>query len=265
MATLHVRNVPDGVYEQLRERAAGNGRSIGAELVVLLESELLGTTEASGNARRRFPQTLRRRAASTPFERFSDRSRQVVADALETAAQLRAPALGTEHLLLALFRDPPTIALMVLDAAGLDESAVRSAVEAEHAGLDAPPATTGMPFTPGAKKALEVALREYIDTGDIQIEPEHLLVGISVESDGLGARILNAAGQDAAEIRAAICMPRSLPAFAQLQPQQGFRVLELAGEAGDWERELNTFAARGYSLVQIVGGRAIFAVSISGP
>jgi hypothetical protein len=264
MSTLHVRKVPETLYERLRDRALANGRSIGAEVVVLLESEFLGTSETSGNSRRRFPPTLRRRPASTPFERFSPRARQLVVDAQEAASELGAPGLGTEHLLLAMFREPPTIALMVLDAAGLGEAQVRSAIQTEGSTGEAPP-SVGMPFTPGAKKALELALREYIDTGDMQIEPEHVLVGVAAESDGLGARILVASGQDAKVLRDAICMPRSLPAFAQLQPQQGFRVLELTGEAGDWERELNAYAARGYSLVQIVNGRAIFAVSMSGP
>jgi plasmid stability protein len=262
MATLHVRNVPDELYERLRANAAANERSIGAEVVFLLEEELSSDRPAP---RRRFPGALRRRpATATPFERFSPRSRQVIIEAQEAAEALGAPGLGTEHLLLALFRDPPTLALMVLNMAGVEEAAVRATIESEGEGATEPP-SGGMPFTPGAKKALELGLREYITTGDVQIQPEHLLVGISAEGEGLGARILSSAGQTTQQLRDAICMPRALPAFAQFQPQQGFRVLELTGEAGDWEKELNTFAARGYSLVEIVNGRAIFAISMSGP
>jgi plasmid stability protein len=261
MATLHVRNVPDELYERLRASAAANERSIGAEVVFLLEGELSSDRPAQP---RRFPGTLRRRpAAATPFERFSPRSRQLILDAQDAAEALGAPALGTEHMLLAMFRDPPTLALMVLNMAGVEEAAVRARIEAEP--TSEPAASGGMPFTPGAKKALELALREYIATGNVQIEPEHILVGISAELAGLGARILSSAGQGTQQLRDAICMPSSLPAFAQFQPQQGFRVLELTGEAGDWEKELNTFAARGYSLVEIVNGRAIFAISMSGP
>jgi plasmid stability protein len=259
LATLHVRNVPDPLYDALRERAARNGRSIGAEVVVLLERELDG-----GTLRRRLPATMRRRPSATPFERFSQRARQVVVDALELAQGLGAPGLGTEHLLLALFRDPPSIALMVIETAGLDEGSVQEAIAAEPAREAGPGGPDIVPFTPGAKKALELALREYIETGDLQIEPEHLLVGIAAESEGLGARILASAGQTAEDVRRAICMPHALPGFAQFRPQQGFRVLELTGDAGEWEREMNTFAARGYSLVEIVGGRAIFAVSMAG-
>jgi hypothetical protein len=259
MATLHVRSVPDELYEQLRERAAANGRSIGAEIVMLLEREL-GDEKAQSGRFRRGP---RRRAAATPFERFSPRARQVIVDAQAAARELEAPGLGTEHLLLALYEPPPTIALMVLEDAGVAEAQVREAIEAEE---PARPAETesAIPFTPGSKKALELALREYIDMGAVEIEPEHLLIGVAGEAEGLGARILAAAGATADSLRKAACMPRTMPAFAQFLPQQGFRVLALTGDAGDWERELNTFAARGYSLVEIVNGRAIFAVSTSG-
>jgi hypothetical protein len=256
MATLHVRNVPDDLYERLRERSVANGRSIGAEVVVYLERELFGEPRRT----RYFPGSIRRRPAATPFERFSPRAKQVVVDAQESARELGASGLGTEHLLLALYREPPTIALLVLDAAGVDESTIRATIEGEAAAQQASVgAESGTPFTPGAKKALELALREYIEMGSVEIEPEHLLLGIAGEAEGPGARILAAAGQTVESLRAAVCQPR--PMF---QPQQGFRVLELNGDAGDWERELNTFAARGYSLVDIVNGRAIFAVSMSG-
>jgi Clp amino terminal domain, pathogenicity island component/Antitoxin FitA-like, ribbon-helix-helix len=255
MATLHVRSVPDPLYELLRERAAANGRSIGAEVVNVLELEFgPGATSPWRGV------LSRRRAAPTPFHHFAPRGRQVVADAREEARELSDPAIGTEHLLLAILREPPTVASFLLENTGLKHAGVRAAVEEAPRDRSAVRVDVGIPFTPGAKKALELALRYCIDLHSTQIGPEHLLLGIAREEEGLGARILARAGQDANTLREALSVPQSLPAYALTpEPAAGFRVVELTGEAEDWEEQLNQLASRGYVLVELVGSRAIFS------
>jgi hypothetical protein len=258
MATLHVRNVPDELYERLRERAAANGRSIGAEVVVVLETEL-----GHGGARPWRSMFSRRRYAPTPFHRFTPQARNVVAQAKEEARELGDAAIGTEHLLLALLRAPGPVALFVLDSSGLDYAQARSAVaEVQRDRADEP---SGLPFTPGAKKAMELALRYCIELRSSQIGPEHLLLGIAREEDGLGARILAGAGLDVPTLRRGLAVPSELQPYELRVEGHGFRVVELTGDAPDWERQLNSLAARGYELVEIVTGKAIFRVPVPEP
>src|SRR5581483_5703623 len=104
MATLHVRNVPDELYELLRERAAANGRSIGAETCQLLFERLV----AAAGRPRAFPLPgLRRRPVGEPgpFTRFTTEARQAIVVAQQEARALHHGHVGTDHLLLALL-DP---------------------------------------------------------------------------------------------------------------------------------------------------------------
>jgi len=251
MATLHVRNVPDELYERLRERAGANGRSIGAEVVVVLESDL-----GHGASRPWRSMFSRRRYAPTPFHRFTPRARNVVAEAKEEARELGDTAIGTEHLVLALLRAPGPVASFVLDSAGLDYEQARAAVEGVQRERVGDP--TGMPFTPGAKKAMELALRYCIELRSNQIGPEHLLLGIVREEEGLGARILLGVGLDVATLRRGLAVPSELQPYELRVEGHGFRVVELTGDAPDWELQLNSLAASGYELVEIVTGKAIF-------
>lgn len=258
MATLHVRNVPDPLYEWLRASAAANGRSIGAEVVVVLEHQALAGGESDSWPR---IASVRRRQGATPFERFSPRARQVIVAAQDEAAGLGAPGIGTEHLLLALFRGTGPFALLPLEDAGLSYDEVRAVVEAESTPGESA-SGHGLPFTPESKKALELALRECIGAHDPAIEPWHLLLGLAGVEEGPGARFLLEAGQDVNSLRQAL---RAMAPFPQQGPvlQHGFRVIELRGDAGDWEQQLNAHAARGHELVEIVDRRAIFRVTVS--
>jgi hypothetical protein len=113
---------------------------------------------------------------------------------------------------------------------------------------------------------MELALRYCIDLGSTQIGPEALLLGIAREEEGLGARILAQAGQDASTLRAALPVPTELPAYElRVGETPCFRVVELGGNAESWERQLNSLAARGYELVDIVSGKAIFRVPMQEP
>lgn len=236
MATLHVRNVPDDLYELLRERAAANGRSIGAETCQLLYERLV---VASGPPRTFPVPGLRRRPAGPPgaFTRFTTEARQAVVVAQEEARGLGHDHVGTEHLLLGVLDQAPGIVDLAADA-------VRAQLEPG----EAPPAGQ-IPFDPEAKRALELALRACIERRDELILPGHLLAGIAGAA-GRGTAILRDAKVDVA---APTLRMRPLD-----MPDTSFRVILLEGETEEWERQLNDAAALGYELVEIVDRRAIF-------
>jgi hypothetical protein len=215
VATLHVRNVPDELYELLRERAAENGRSIGAETCQLLYERLV----AAAGRPRPFPiPGLRRRPVGSPgvFTRFTADARQAVVTAQEEARALGHDHVGTDHLLLGVFaRSHPARA-----------EKIRAGMTPGDADV-----TGQIPFTPEAKRALELGLRAALAEGAPLIEARHLLVGIE---------------------------GRELPRQAPVGPEPSVRVVLLEGDAEDWERQLSEVAGLGYELVQIVDRRAIF-------
>jgi plasmid stability protein len=225
MATLHVRNVPDELYELLRERAAENDRSIGAETVQLLQEHLLATSTA------RTLRRLRRRPSGPGLlGRFTPAARQAVVTAQEEARSLGHDHVGTEHLLLGVLAQAPELVELSPDD-------VRAQLEPGTA-----EATGQIPFTPTSKQALELALRAALSHGDAAIEPRHLLVGIG-STDSRGCELLRGAKIDVFHL------PES--------PDPAFRVVLLEGDAESWEKQLNDAAALGYELVEIVDRRAI--------
>ncbi|HUY71027.1 MAG TPA: Clp protease N-terminal domain-containing protein, partial [Gaiellaceae bacterium] len=184
----------------------------------------------------------------------------------QAAAQaLASPTIGTEHMLLGLLDQPPIeVAVFVLAGAGIDAGLVRAAIGASSAPAVAPEPQPAIPFSPDAKRALELALRESIGMRCLGIDPGHLLIGIASEGEGLGAEILRTAGLDAVAIRRMLLGPTDpLPFTIEVNP--GFRVVELTGDAAEWERRLNSLASRGHELVEIVGGRAIFRIASPAP
>jgi ATP-dependent Clp protease ATP-binding subunit ClpA len=174
------------------------------------------------------------------FERFTEEARAVTVAADRHAAGLRHGWIGTEHLLLGLLDDPERRAARILAGHGVTGPAVRAEVErivgVGEPDLDADALATlgidldavrervertfgpgalsgrrracrpgiGRPFTPRAKKALELSLREAIAMGDHFIGAEHLLLGLVREGDGVAARILRSRGVDRAAVRAAL-------------------------------------------------------------
>ena len=227
MATLHVRNVPDDLYELLRERAAENDRSIGAETVQLLQERFM--TVATGQTMRRL---RRRRPTSGSFlTRFDPQARATVVTAQEEARALGHDHVGTEHLVLGVLAQAPELV-------DLPPEDVRAQLEP---GTAAPAGQ--IPFTPTAKQALELALRAALTSGAAAIQPRHLLVGIS-STDSRGCELLRGAKVDVFHLPE----PAAEPAF---------RVVPLEGDAETWEKQLNDAAALGYDLVEIVDRRAI--------
>jgi hypothetical protein len=125
----------------------------------------------------------------TMFERFTDRARGVIVLAQEEARARNHNYLGTEHILLAIIREGEGVAAKVLESLGISLDAVRQQVEGIIGqGQQAPPAH--IPFTPRAKKVLELSLREAVQLGHRYIGTEHLLLGLIREGDGVAAQVL---------------------------------------------------------------------------
>lgn len=145
------------------------------------------------------------------FERFTRSARQVVVLAQKEAAALRHNYIGTEHLLLGLLAEGEGIAAQALAGAGLSLADAREEVT-KTIGLGKVAAKGHIPFTPRAKKTLELALREAVPYG--YIGPEHLLLGILREGDGVAAQIMAARCGDLLTLRMSVLdlMPAPQPA-----------------------------------------------------
>ncbi len=134
------------------------------------------------------------------FERFTDRARRVLVLAQEEARDLNHAFIGTEHILLGLIREGEGVAAKALDALGVTFDVVREKVE-EAIGSNANPSPGSPPFTPRAKKVLELSLREALQLGHSYIGTEHMLLGLVREGDGVAAQVLNDLGADMARVR----------------------------------------------------------------
>src|SRR6202142_2750777 len=127
------------------------------------------------------------------FERFTNRARHVVVLAQEEAQLLNHNYIGTEHILLGLLGEPESVAGKVLRGFGLTRDRAREKVTTKVGrGKKAP--SGHIPFTPRAKKTLEVSLREAIGRGHNYIGTYHILLGLIREGDGVAAQILREHG-----------------------------------------------------------------------
>ena len=129
------------------------------------------------------------------FERFTDRARRTVVLAQEEARLLQHNYIGTEHLLLGLIHEGEGVAAKALESLGIGLAAVRQQVE-EIIGRGQQAPSGHIPFTPRAKKVLELALREAIQLGHNYIGTEHILLGLIREGDGVAAQVLVRLGAD---------------------------------------------------------------------
>jgi hypothetical protein len=134
------------------------------------------------------------------FERFTNRARMVVVAAQEEARLLGHAHIGTEHLLLGLMSGDG-VAAKVLLSTGLTPEAVRGPI-VDTLGWKPASGSTHIPFTPRAKKALELSLREALSLGHNYIGTEHILLGVMRVGEGKGAQILAGQGLDFGAIRA---------------------------------------------------------------
>jgi ATP-dependent Clp protease ATP-binding subunit ClpC len=134
------------------------------------------------------------------FERFTDQARRAVVLAQEEAVRLNHPQISTEHLLLGLLREPASLATEVLVSLGVSLEEVRVGVE-ERIGRGQTTPHGNMPFTPGAKKALELSLLEAKQLRYHDVGTEHLLLGLLREGKGVAAQVLVGLGADHARVR----------------------------------------------------------------
>jgi hypothetical protein len=134
------------------------------------------------------------------FERFTERARQVVVLAQDEARALKHNYIGTEHILLGLLREEEGLAARVLESLDVTVEEVRAQV-ARLVGQGDVVTTGQIPFTPRAKKVLELSLREALSLGHNYIGTEHILLGIVRENDGVAARVLLDFDADAEKIR----------------------------------------------------------------
>ena len=134
------------------------------------------------------------------FERFTDRARRVVVLAQDEARMLNHDYIGTEHILLGLIHEGEGVAAKALESLGIRLEGVRREVEAIIGrGQQARPGH--IPFTPRAKKVLELSLREALQLGHSYIGTEHILLGLIREGDGVAAQVLVKLGADLNRVR----------------------------------------------------------------
>ena len=137
------------------------------------------------------------------FERFTDRARRVVVLAQEEARHLDHDYIGTEHILLGLIHEREGVAARALTALDISLEAVRAQVEEiVGRGSDAPGGH--IPFTPRAKKVLELSLREAMALGHNYIGTEHILLGLIREGEGVAAQVLVKEGGSLDRVRQAV-------------------------------------------------------------
>ena len=134
------------------------------------------------------------------FERFTDRARRVVVLAQEEARQLSHSYIGTEHVLLGLIHEGEGVAAKALESLGISLEAVRGQVE-EIIGRGGSAPSGHIPFTPRAKKVLELSLREALQLGHNYIGTEHILLGLIREGEGVAAQVLVKLGADLSRVR----------------------------------------------------------------
>jgi ATP-dependent Clp protease ATP-binding subunit ClpC len=164
------------------------------------------------------------------FERFTERAKQVVVLAQDEARALKHNYIGTEHILLGLLREEEGLAARVLESLDITVEEVRAQVKRLVGQGDEEIVTGQIPFTPRAKKVLELALREALSLGHNYIGTEHVLLGVVRENQGVAARILLDFDVDAETIRNEII--RMLPGYGGPGLMQGAPVQHRAGRRG---------------------------------
>src|SRR3974390_2466470 len=148
------------------------------------------------------------------FERFTERARQVVVLAQEEARTLKHNYIGTEHILLGLLREEEGLAARVLESLEITVERVRAQV-VRIVGSGEEVTSGQIPFTPRAKKVLELALREALSLGHNYIGTEHILLGLVRENEGVAARILLDFDADSEKIRNEVIRMLSGPGSRQ--------------------------------------------------
>src|SRR5437773_6859833 len=162
------------------------------------------------------------------FERFTDRARRVVVLAQEEARMLNHNYIGTEHILLGLIHEGEGVAAKALESLGISLDAVRQQVE-EIIGQGQQAPSGHIPFTPRAKKVLELSLREALQLGHNYIGTEHILLGLIREGEGVAAQVLVKLGADLNRVRQQVI--QLLHGYQGKEPAAAGAPSEAAGSA----------------------------------
>jgi hypothetical protein len=163
------------------------------------------------------------------FERFTDRARRVVVLAQEEARMLNHNYVGTEHILLGLIHEGEGVAAKALESLGISLEAVRAQVE-EIIGQGQQIPSEHIPFTPRAKKVMELSLREALQLGHDYIGTEHILLGLIREGDGVAAQVLIRLGADLNRVRQqviAVLYQSKEPRLARRPAEEGASLPEV--------------------------------------
>ena len=187
------------------------------------------------------------------FEKFTDKARRVVVLAQEEAKLLNHNYIGTEHILLGLIHEGEGVAAKALEALGINLEQVREQVQ-EIIGQGQQAPSGHIPFTPRAKKVLELSLREALQLGHSYIGTEHLLLGLIREGEGVAAQVLTKLGADTNKVRQQVIQllsgfqgKESVAVGGETNPQpKGSQILDQYG------RNLTQAAAEG-KLDPVVG------------
>jgi ATP-dependent Clp protease ATP-binding subunit ClpA len=163
------------------------------------------------------------------FERFTDRARRVMVLAQEEARLLNHNHIGTEHLLLGLIHEGEGVAAQALESLGVSLPTVRQRVE-EIIGRGQQALAGRIPFTPRAKKVLELSRREALAMGHNYVGTEHILLGLLREGDGVAAQVLVGMGADLNRVRQQVI--RILSGHHDKDEPKGGRAARRAGKAG---------------------------------
>jgi ATP-dependent Clp protease ATP-binding subunit ClpC len=189
------------------------------------------------------------------FERFTDRARRVVVLAQEEARMLNHNYIGTEHILLGLIHEGEGVAAKALESLGISLEGVRGQVE-EIIGQGQQAPSGHIPFTPRAKKVLELSLREALQLGHNYIGTEHILLGLIREGEGVAAQVLSKLGADLNRVRQQVIQllsgyqGKAEPGAPGVGPQEGTPSTSLVLD--QFGRNL-TQAARESKLDPVIG------------
>ena len=199
------------------------------------------------------------------FERFTERARHVVLFAQEEARAFRHNYIGTEHLLLGLLREEEGVAAQALESLDIRVDDVRMQVS-QIVGIGEEATSGQIPFTPRAKKVLELALREALAIGQNYIGTEHILLGLVRENEGVAARIMLELGATSDRVREetlGVLGPVGATALGRTRRWRWPRASFGGGDCWQYhverresldEDQLNELGAEGWELVSVDRG-----------
>ena len=175
------------------------------------------------------------------FEKFTDKARRVVVLAQEEAKLLNHNYIGTEHILLGLIHEGEGVAAKALEALGINLEQVREQVQ-DIIGQGQQAPSGHIPFTPRAKKVLELSLREALQLGHSYIGTEHLLLGLIREGEGVAAQVLTKLGADTNKVRQQV--------IQLLSGYQGKETVSVGGEVNPPQKGSQVLDQYGRNLTQ---------------